>query len=223
MPFPGQRGCVPAGTGRCELVQPSAISVVRPDATGEPRGESRAVSSLAAHPNFRYPTALNPRGALDADVAILRLAQPFDLPAQDYVRIAAPSFDSSFARGGECARVAGWGLTDVLDNNLRVVTSGRITAKLQSLNLALVSAERCADRYPDQITGNMLCAGDGREGYNTCKGASGGPLVVDVGETVQVGIVSWAYGCAQTEHYTVFARVGAPEVRGWINKIMGVK
>ncbi len=223
MPFPGARGCVPSGTGQCELVPAAKVSVVRPDASGEPRGESRTVSALAAFPGFRYPTIADPRGALDGDVAILKLSEPFNLPPQDYVQIAAPSFDSSFAKGGECARIAGWGLTDVLDNNLRVVTSGRVTAKLQSLNLALVSAERCADRYPDQITGNMLCAGDGREGYNTCKGDSGGPLVVDVGETVQVGIVSWAYGCAQSEHYTVFTRVGSPAIRGWINKTMGVK
>ncbi|CAK8674430.1 unnamed protein product [Clavelina lepadiformis] len=56
-------------------------------------------------------------------------------------------------------------------------------------------------------TDNMLCAvsGNKHEAVDTCKGDSGGPLVREVYDPdtkhscwVQIGIVSWGYGCGQS-------------------------
>lgn len=220
MPPPGAPNCEADGKGRCALIDAGEIRVRRPGARGRADGETAAATHVFAHPNFRYPTSGDDPGALDADVAIIRLDRKLEVGLGDYVRIADPKLDRSFAKGGECARVAGWGRTDVLDTRLRVIARGEQTDRLQSLNLELQPRERCAAQYPGQITDNMLCAGDGLEGSNTCKGDSGGPLVVDVGVPVQVGVVSWAYGCAQAEHYTIFTRIGAKDVRDWINETM---
>lgn len=222
MPVPGGPDCKPDGKGKCKLSDPREITVLRPGAGGRPTGQKARAIRVFAHPSFRYPVSAVDAGALDADIAIIMLDRKFEAARGDYVNISDPGFDRSFAKGGECARVAGWGLTDVLDSRLRVISKGERTDRLQALNLELQPAARCAAQYEGQITGNMLCAGDGVEGYNTCKGDSGGPLVVDVGGPVQVGVVSWAYGCAQKEHYTIFTRVGAKEVRDWINETMGV-
>ena len=220
MPAPGRPGCEPDGDGRCKLADPATIRVIRAGADGRASGDAARAIDVRAHPNFRYPISPDDPGGLDADVAIIALNRKLEMKRGDYVNIADPGFDRYFAKGGECARVAGWGLTHVLDSRLKVVSRGARTDRLQALNLELQPKARCAAQYEGQITDNMLCAGDGVEGFNTCKGDSGGPLVVDVGGPVQVGVVSWAYGCAQKEHYTIFTRIGAKEVRDWINEVM---
>ncbi|MEM9724118.1 MAG: serine protease [Pseudomonadota bacterium] len=220
MPPPGARACRPDGPGKCALADPASIQVVRPGPDGRATGETAGATRVFAHPGFRYPTGPRDLGALDADVALIRLDRVFEERGGDYVSVSDAAFDQSFTKGEECARVAGWGLTHVRDSRLRIVTEGPKTDKLQALNLALQSKERCATRYPGEISDNMLCAGDGVEGFNTCQGDSGGPLVMDVGGPVQVGVVSWAYGCAQAEHFTIFARVGARAVREWIDGVM---
>lgn len=223
MPQPSSAECVAVGPGRCALTPPERIAVIRPTLSGQAAGAERGVTHVFAHPGFHYGYFGATSEALNGDIAILRLDAEYDVSSAELVTIADPSIDASFAAGGECARVAGWGLTDVLDSELRAITRGRRTSRLQSLNLELAPRRRCQERYPGQITDTMLCAGDGVEGYNTCKGDSGGPLVVDLGVPVQVGVVSWAYGCAQAEHYTVFTRVGAGWVRDWIDEIMHVE
>ncbi len=219
MPPPERCGAPVGGaaSGRCALAPAGEIFVVRPGPSGQADGAFRGVKRVFAHPKFSYPVG-ETRGALDADVAILVLDREFDIGLDKVVNVADPLIDRSFAQGGACARVAGWGRTDVLDDRNRVVTAGKQTRKLQALNLRVLEQERCRARYPGLVSDNMLCAGDGIEGFNTCKGDSGGPLVVDIGQPTLVGLVSWAFGCAQAEHYTVFTRVGAPEVRRWINQ-----
>lgn len=205
--------------GRCPTADPFDVRVTRPDLSGRARGDRRGVQRIFAHPDFRHP-APGVAQPLDADVAVLVLDRPFPLEEGEAVNVADPMIDLTFAQGGACATVAGWGRTDVLDRDMNIVAAGPETDVLQSLDLAIVDAGRCAQLYPGDITDNMLCAGDGREGFNTCSGDSGGPLIIDVGGPIQVGVVSWAYGCAQAEEYTVFTRIGAPAVRGWIDEVI---
>ncbi|MEO1303960.1 MAG: serine protease [Pseudomonadota bacterium] len=195
-------------------LSPTNITVIRPDPLGRPFGASRQVSDVFVHPEFDW-------SMLDSDVALLRLSTPFIQNEATPVAIADVILDQAFASGGECARVAGWGRTDTLNSYNQIISAGKVTDQLQDLNLSIVSVNSCRARYPDYITPQMLCAGDGIEGKNTCKGDSGGPLIVDFGALpVQVGVVSWAYGCAQQDHYSVFARVGASGIQNWIGSIL---
>ena len=55
--------------------------------------------------------------------------------------------------------------------------------------------------YDGKITQNMVCAGRASGGKDSCQGDSGGPLM-DLADAdsavVQVGIVSWGWGCAES-------------------------
>jgi len=89
------------------------------------------------------------------------------------------------------------------------------------VELKVISNDECAasegsiggfdETYHGQITPNMLCAKDRNE--DACQGDSGGPLVVqghrgpDGSNEVQVGVVSWGIGCAQSSFPGVYSRV----------------
>jgi secreted trypsin-like serine protease len=66
---------------------------------------------------------------------------------------------------------------------------------------------------PNTITDGMMCVA--RDGTGDCQGDSGGPLVIADGDgpamdpTIQVGIVSWAGGCADPDYPAVYTRVSS--------------
>ncbi|XP_076821430.1 complement factor B-like [Clavelina lepadiformis] len=82
--------------------------------------------------------------------------------------------------------------------------------RIQDHNLCRDVAENIdwgRDDFQVIYTENMLCgvSGIANEGVDTCKGDSGGPLVREVHDSntghscwLQIGIVSWGWGCGQT-------------------------
>lgn len=69
----------------------------------------------------------------------------------------------------------------------------------------------------DNIEDNMMCAGVDGGGKDSCQGDSGGPLfATDSGRWIQVGVVSWGYGCAEPNHPGVYARVS--KVIDWMRE-----
>lgn len=102
--------------------------------------------------------------------------------------------------------VMGWGDTDPSD------WSQRLSDELHSVEVNVVSNEQCSQAkgyvgwfnyqsYEGAITSNMLCAEDANQ--DSCQGDSGGPLVIKGNDSngsddVQVGVVSWGVGCADS-------------------------
>ncbi|XP_012814580.1 tissue-type plasminogen activator isoform X1 [Xenopus tropicalis] len=72
-----------------------------------------------------------------------------------------------------------------------------------------------------EVTQNMLCAGDTRNLDDACKGDSGGPLVCPhEGRMHLMGIVSWGIGCGKKDTPGVYTRV--TRYTNWIREHTGI-
>jgi len=181
---------------------------------------------------------------MDNDIALVRLAEPLDLPP------VALAFDA--AAGGE-AVVIGWGLTEdgeyprhlqesdiaVVDNaecngGIKVLYARALKQAVDDLGdrygIARTATARVGDELAvgiaDPLTANMLCAGVKAGGRDSCYGDSGGPLIATLaGRATQLGIVSWGEGpddadikCGHADVYGVYARVSS--YRDWLTAHM---
>lgn len=156
-------------------------------------GEKIGIAKIIIHPDYDYhPT--NPR----SDIALLQLKQP---SVHSLLKIAENYTDAS--KEGVLATVMGWGVTDIEDE-----TSYSDT--LQKTTIPIISNEACNQAYAGNVIDTQLCAGFAEGGTDGCQGDSGGPLLVktDTGWQ-QVGIMSWAVGCALPDSYGVYTRMSS--------------
>jgi len=87
-----------------------------------------------------------------------------------------------------------------------LLQSGGYPDVLQAVDVRVIDHKLCNDAYEGLglfplIESTMICAGY-RTGLprDACQGDSGGPLIEKRGDKdVQVGVVSFGYGCAQQE------------------------
>lgn len=63
-----------------------------------------------------------------------------------------------------------------------------------------------------------LCAGD--TGTDTCRGDSGGPLILTYGEPVLIGVVSWGKGCGRRGEPGYYVRIDRDHYLDWIRRAM---
>jgi secreted trypsin-like serine protease len=79
----------------------------------------------------------------------------------------------------------------------------------------IVTDRACAQSYSALDESTTFCAGYALGGADSCNGDSGGPIFASVnGATVQIGVVSFGYGCGGANAYGVYAWIGA--VLPWI-------
>ena len=133
------------------------------------------------------------------------------------------------------ATVTGWGqLLDVqqLEDGTYVESPTRRKVRLEDVDpgrlmqveLPLVALGDCKARNRDasgSIDERNLCAGIlPQGGKDSCRGDSGGPMVVDRGGSwIQIGIVSWGVGCGRAGFPGVYTRVSA--FAGWVRSVIG--
>lgn len=167
-------------------------------------GQRRDVSRVFIHPG--YDARSN-----QFDVAVLRLAQP----VSGIEPISLPKAGQALPRPGSLLRVAGWG-------SLR--ENGAYPTRMYQVDVPVTSDSTCRSTNGLSVADAavMLCAGFvAKGGKDSCQGDSGGPLWRrgGGGTRVQHGIVSFGVGCARPGKPGVYARVAAPEIRGFIDEV----
>uniref|UniRef100_A0A8C5L8M7 Serine protease 30 n=1 Tax=Jaculus jaculus TaxID=51337 RepID=A0A8C5L8M7_JACJA len=171
----------------------------------EPQSTFVAVRRLFMHPNYLS------QDRSPGDIALLQLDTPLQ-PSQ-FTPVCLPAAHALLTPGTLCW-VTGWGSTQE-----RVVTS-----VLQEVAVPLLDSDVCDFMYHLEepslagerlIQRDMLCAGFAQGKKDSCQGDSGGPLVCPMNNSwVQVGIVSWGFGCARPYRPGVYTRV--PTYVDWI-------
>jgi len=104
-------------------------------------------------------------------------------------------------------------------------SGGSSASSLREVDVPVVDGATCDDMYREDGGSIdrevMFCAGDIRNGgIDSCQGDSGGPIV-DTSDSrlhVQVGVVSWGFGCADRDFPGVYSKVGARN--DWIRSIV---
>jgi secreted trypsin-like serine protease len=149
------------------------------------------------------------------DIALLELASPVD-SQQPIDLVGNSESEASMIKFSRNATISGWGDTREGANEG--------SDDLLYATTPIANHEACTSSYAmisKQITGDMICAGNGRT--DTCQGDSGGPLVLHTsdGKSHLEGVVSWGQGCAEKKYPGVYTRV--PSYVGWIHEKIGVQ
>ncbi|MFF2020376.1 serine protease [Streptomyces sp. NPDC058171] len=167
-------------------------------------GPNTSITATAGVVDLRSPSAITVRSTyvLQApgyngtgkDWALIKLAQPINLPTLNIATTTAYN-TGTFT-------VAGWGAAR---------EGGAQQRYLLKANVPYVSDAVCQQAYGSSLVpGEELCAGNVQNGgVDTCQGDSGGPMFRRdaAGAWIQVGIVSWGQGCARPGYPGVYTEV----------------
>jgi len=133
---------------------------------------TRNVSDIIVHPQYSG-------WSLDNDYALLELSSP--VTTFEPIQLIT---DNSHDDEPVMSTTMGWGATS---------SGGWGSNVLMEVDVPI--DESCGN-IGNEVTNNMVCAGDNNGGEDSCQGDSGGPLIMtnDDGEYELIGIVSWGYG-----------------------------
>jgi len=148
------------------------------------------------HPNYNPST-------LDYDYMMMRLSGS---STYEPVMLDDGSVDLS---AGTDLTVMGWGTTS---------SGGPVSSVLLEVEVDAWSQADCNAAYSPAgfpITDRMICAA--RPTKDSCQGDSGGPII-DAASGIQIGVVSWGFGCAEPDYPGVYARVS--DQINWIQSYM---
>lgn len=169
----------------------------------DPRGKLFTVRQKVVHPGYDPVNKQN-------DIALLWI-DPVNLPDVRPVRLNGVSGFAGIAPETP-ATVYGFGKTRQADGSALLLKGA----------IQVWSRPECAyamGQHASRITLTVLCAGSGN-GTDSCRGDSGGPLMVGLGpNAVQAGVVSWGKGCGQPGMPGVYADVAS--YLPWIWKVTG--
>jgi V8-like Glu-specific endopeptidase len=169
------------------------------------------VEAFYLHPNYDDQSQ-------DNDIALIKLASPIPTGATAQIISYATSNTTDIEADGYSSYVTGWGNMSGEDGG------SDFPDQLMAAEVPVVSNTRANrnNSYGGAITDGMLVAGFMDGGIDACQGDSGGPLAAQDadGKWVQIGVVSWGYGCARANYPGVYARVSY--YQDWIEGYLGV-
>ena len=139
---------------------------------GTTGSETRYADQIIVHPNYSS-------NSLNNDYALIHLTSPSSFePIQ---LVTSDSHDDEPVM----STTMGWGATS---------SGGWSSNVLLEVDVPIDNS--CGNYSNNEITNQMVCAGDSNGGEDSCQGDSGGPLIMtnDEGEYELIGVVSWGYG-----------------------------
>lgn len=122
----------------------------------------------------------------------------------------APLKDERFM--GTQPFVIGWGRQTESGDSATILQQVQI--KIKDNGLCRAAAKRSRTFISEKQFGdNIICAGVLAGGIDSCKGDSGGPLMMPIQQNkttrvYQLGIVSWANGCGRENSPGIYTRIG---------------
>ena len=152
-----------------EGTSPSSINVKigLHNVNGTTGSETRYVDQIIVHPNYSS-------WSLDNDYALIHLSSPSSFEPIQLVT------DDSHDVEPVMSTTMGWGATSENGGSSNTL-----------LEVGVPIDDDCG-YIANEVTNNMICAGDSNGGEDSCYGDSGGPLIVEWnGEYELIGIVSW--------------------------------
>ncbi|XP_049718020.1 serine protease 44-like [Elephas maximus indicus] len=116
--------------------------------------------------------------------------------------------------------VTGWGKLQESDE------SQDVPLILQEAEISVIRYEKCNEIFQymlasslDYVTAGVIC-GYSDQGKDSCQGDSGGPLVCEFNHTwMQVGIVSWGFGCGRKGMPGVYTEISY--YKDWLASKLG--
>jgi secreted trypsin-like serine protease len=198
------------------------------------RGDFRRVSRIVVHEQYD-PTRI------DNDIALIRLSEPITQSSGPVAAI--PVIQQGAALPDGPAVVVGWGMLEegkrthtLMETDIDIVPNatcnqGMAEQLKRDLGAMLldfgvvgqIPQQNLEQAYTiltskmgDRLSGNMICAGTPSGQRDSCKGDSGGPLMIrrQDGRWMQVGVVSWGASplgapipCGHPELYAVYTRI----------------
>jgi secreted trypsin-like serine protease len=168
----------------------------------EPGGETIQATKVIVHPDYTDTY----------DVSLFQLERP---SVYEPIELADPATQKDLWQPGDEARVIGYGG--------QFFQLPSIDEQLREVDVPIVEDAECDASY-DLLFGGIdetveVCAGELQGTEDSCQGDSGGPLMVrdEQGDFVQMGVVSWGFGCGFPTQYGVYSRVGDNPLNDWIH------
>ncbi len=147
------------------------------------------------------------------DIALVRIVADGKPPARDPKRIREIPINRKPLPAGVPVSATGWGVTG--SENADAINSVMLRVDLQLMDVPV--CQKRPGYGPQKINGNVFCASHPTR--STCRGDSGGPVVLTNGAPTLVGIVSWGKRkCAGDGRPGVYTRVD--RYADWIDKAM---
>lgn len=168
-------------------------------------GQERTLSKISV------PAKFNP-DTYDYDAAVLKLSHPLVLDGKTTKAVALAKVKTTVKAGTPLVLV-GWGFEDSANTESAI--------NLEDVEVTSIDNSECASDYAstNEVTERMFCGM--AEGKDSCQGDSGGPSI-NKATGQQVGIISWALGCAQMGYPGVYTDVASAEIRAFIDSELKV-
>jgi trypsin len=171
--------------------------------------EYKTFKRIVVHPEFQIRQ--NRNGNYGYDIALLELSSS----STHTPVILASSTEQNTLSSSSTMRLLGWGDTD---KTSAVVPATVLQTAVLNYVPENLSTNLCNNygNSADFDFAVMFCAGVSNKSQDACQGDSGGPLLAE-DASMQYGIVSWGYGCAQA-NFGVYSKVSA--YADWIDNVL---